>query len=243
MIPQINAMTKMMRLMWTYSLMAIICQLGNPVVFMTSWTHANKGCLCVSIGLQRPMGVQIGNLRFKRVPTGVSVDALTMCSFVKIALLWTSWWYPKVHATLCHSGVTEDHMSRGHHLEQRQSLLMWNKYKLFFKPLCLVFVDSNRTMSSSIGAIWSFISDFISLRSEITNNMLLIQCNYTTNLEIGVCALFALTESIDLCWQRQTTLLHHWVQLLWVCSPWWATPDSTLQRYSSATSLLCWTVQ
>lgn len=161
MIPQINAMTKMMRLMWTYSLMAIICQLGNPVLFMTSWTHANKGCLCVSIGLQRPMGVQIGNLRFKRVPTGVSVDALTMCSFVKIALLWTSWWYPTVHATLCHSGVTEDHMSRGHHLEQRQSLLMWNKYKLFFKPLCLVFVDSNRTMSSSIGAIWSFISDFI----------------------------------------------------------------------------------
>lgn len=47
---------------------------------------------------------------------------------------------------------------------------IWNRGKVcrceintnsFFKPLCLVFVDSNRTMSSSIGAIWSFISDFI----------------------------------------------------------------------------------
>ncbi len=127
MIPQINNHEQNDALMWTYSLMAIICQLGNPVVFMTSWTHAKKGCLCVSIGLQRPLCVQIANLQFKRVPTGASVDAFTMCSFVKIALLWTSWWYPTVHATLRHNGVNDDRMSRGHHLEKRQSLLMWNK--------------------------------------------------------------------------------------------------------------------
>lgn len=150
-----------------------------------------------------------------------------MHPFVKIALVLTSRWYPTVHATLNHSSVesNEGQKNRGHHLEQRHSLLKWNK--LFVKPLCMVFVNSNWRMSSSMGVILSFISDFISHSPGITNNILLIQHNYATNLEIGVCALFALTESIDLCWQRQTTLLHHWMQLLWVFSPWWATPDST----------------
>ncbi len=244
MIPQINAMTKMMRLMWTYSLMAIICQLGNPVVFMTSWTHANKGCLCVSIGLQRPMGVQIGILRFKRVPTGVSVDALTMCSFVKIALLWTSWWYPKVHATLCpkwsHWGPHEPWSPI---LEQRQSFADVNKYKLFFKPLCLVFVDSNRTMSSSIGAIWSFISDFIF--AQIRNHKQHAPNSMQLHHQPGnwcVCTFrsdrvhrFVLTETDNSLASLSATAVGLFTLM--------ATPDSTLQRYSSATSLLCWTVQ
>lgn len=163
-------------------------------------------------------------------------DEPTVQPFVKIALVRTSRWSPTAHVTLHYSSVesTVDHKSRGHHLEQRHSLQKWNKYKFFSKSLRMV---SNWTMSSFIGAILSFISDFISHSPGITNNILLIQHNYTTNLEIGVCALFALTESIDLCWQRQTTLLHHWVQLLWLLSPWWATPDPTSQWYSSATSL------
>lgn len=151
-----------------------------------------------------------------------------MHPFVKIALVLTSRGYPTVHATLCHSSVESNkgQKSRGHHLEQRQSSRKWNKYKLFFKPLCMVFFNSNWKMSSSIGAVLSLISDFISHSPGITNNILLIQHNYTTNLEIGVCALFAPTVHRFVL-TEQTTLLHHWVQLLWVFSPWWATPDST----------------